>query len=164
MRFTTIMLAHKKSEVQIESEKKYDIYTESSIIAKYFNKFKIYKGNKFFDVIGLVDPWNIAISKRFKKLLEDNNINGWKCYPIQIENTNEQYYIFEVTGKAGLVCNLDEDGDIEYGSILVDEKLWDKSEIFHIGDTKITVCTLRVKEVIEKAKISNIEFWDLNRY
>lgn len=164
MEFTTIRLSHKKSEVQIESEKKYDIYTEDSVIARDFNKFKIYKGSKFFDVIGLVDPWNIAISERFKNLLEDNDINGWKCYPIRIEDYDFKYYIFEVIGKAGIIREYDEDGDRIYGTTRVETETWDSSDIFHIGDTGIRVCTLKVRNIIENAKITNIEFEDLSKY
>lgn len=164
MTFTTIRLAHKKSEVEIESLEKYDLYEDIPIIAKKHNNFKVYKGSKYFDLIGLVDPWNIAISEKFKNLLEENNITGWKCYPIIIQETKLKYYIFEVIGKAGLISDLDEDGDRVYGTTEVEISTWDGSDIFHIGDTATRVCTLKVKEIIEKAKISNIEFWDLNRY
>ena len=164
MEFTTIRLAHKKSEVEIESLEKYDIYEDIPIIAKKHNKFKVYKGSKYFDLIGLVDPWNIAISERFKNLLEENNITGWKCYPITIQETKLKYYIFEVIGKAGLISDLDEDGDRVYGTTEVEIGTWDGSDIFNIGDTATRVCTLKVKKIIEDAKITNIEFWDLNRY
>lgn len=82
MEFTTIRLAHKKSDIEIESLKHYDIYSEVSKIAELHNEFKIYKGKKFYDLIDLVDPWNVSISENFKKVLEMNKLTGWKCYPM----------------------------------------------------------------------------------
>ena len=35
---------------------------------------------------------------------------------------------------------------------------WDGSDIFYLEETFISVCTERVKEIIEKAKITNISF------
>lgn len=164
MKFTTIRLKHSRSEIQIESIKHYDIYSKISTIAEFHNDFKIYKWNKFYDLIGLVDPWNLAISEKFKSILEVNNIKGWKCYPIKIENVNTNYFLLEIIGYVGIVREYDKDGDRIYGTTEVETKTWDGSDIFHIGETGIRVCTPKLKEIIEKAKISNIEFCDLNRY
>ena len=164
MEFTTIRLAHKRSEIEIEAVKKYDIYSDVLTIATEHNNFKIFKGTKFFDIIGLVDPWNFAISERFKNLLTQYNIKGWKVYPINIEGSEFKYYIIDIIGKAGIIREYDEDGDRIYGTTQVDKETWDSSDLFFIGDTKILVCTLRVKEIIEKAKITNIEFEDLSKY
>ena len=164
MEFTTIRLAHKKSEVEIEALKHYDIESDISTILNNNDVFKVFKGSKFFDVISLVDPWNIAISEKFKNLLEGNSIVGWKGHPIKIEGSNLNYYVLEIVGKAGIIREYDEDGDRIYGTTQVDVPSWDRSDIFHIGTTGIRVCTLHVKEVIEKAKITNIEFEDLSKY
>lgn len=164
MEFTTFILARKRSGIEIESLKHYDIYTDIPTIAKNNNIFKIYKGKKFFDLIPLCDPWNYAISEKFKTLLEENNITGWTYHPIEIENTDLKYYLLEITGRAGMISQKDEDGDRIYGTIEVENSTWDGSDIFHIGDTKIKVCNNMVKEIIEKAKLTNIEFEDLSKY
>jgi len=164
MEFTTIRLAHKKSEVEIESVIKYDIYSDIPTIYKNNNLFKIHKGSKFYDAIGLVDPWNIAISDRFKNLLEKNEIKGWSCYPIKIEKTDLKYFIFEIIGRAGLICKYDEDGDVEYGTIEVELGTWDGSDIFNLGKGGIRIINSKVKGIIEEAKITNIEFEDLSKY
>ena len=96
MKFTTIRIAHKKSEVEIESLNKYDIYSDISSILKNNNVFKVFKGSKFYDIIGLLDPWNIAVSENFKNLLENNNITGWKAHPIKIQEISLNYYILEI--------------------------------------------------------------------
>jgi hypothetical protein len=112
----------------------------------------------------LQDPWNFAVSERFKKNLEENNITGWNCYPIIIENTDLKYFGFQITGRAGIISDYDEDGDRVYGSIKVEQETWDGSDIFCIGDTAITVITPKLYELLESSKITNIEFDDLDKY
>ena len=164
MEFKTIVLQNKKSAVEIQALKKYDIDSNIPTILKNNDIFSIYKGTKFFDIISLMDPWNFAISEKFKCLLEENNITGWVCYPIIIQETNLKYYVLEIIGRAGLICEYDEDDGMVYGSLKVQKESWDGSDIFHVGDTGIIVCTNEVKDIIEKAKITNIEFDDLSKY
>lgn len=164
MEYTAMRLAHKRSEIQIESVVHYDICTKIADIVKITTEFTISKGKIAFDLIGLCDPWNIAISGNVKNLLELNHIKGWKAYPINVKGVDVKYYLFEVTGIAGMKCKYDSDGDIEYGSIEVDENTLDGSDIFHIGDTGIRVCTSKVKKLIESNKITNVKFIGLENY
>ena len=151
----------KKGAVCIEANIKYDdmeiFYNPKKIVEN--NVFKIYKGNKFFDLIEYCDPLNFAISEKLKEKLEENKITGWSCYPIVIDGSNEKYYGFQVTGRAGTVTNLDEDGFIPMEDIEFDINTWDGSDIFNLEDAGgIKVCTPRVKEILENAKMTNIEF------
>lgn len=164
MEFTTIRLAHKKSAVEIESLVKYDIYSDIPTILRNNNSFRVFKGSNFYDFIGLVDPWNLAISEKFKNILEKNRITGWKAHPIEIEGVNLNYFILEIIGKAGIIRKYDEDGDRIYGTTEVDVSSWDGSNLFHIGDTGIRVCTINLIDLIEKEEITNVEFEDLCKY
>ncbi len=159
--FYRILNARKKSAIGIEAKVKYDDIDEffKPNILKKENKFSPYQGTKFFDLIAYCDPVNIAISEKLKNILEQNNITGWSYYPIEIEGTDLRYYGFQMLGKAGPVTNLDEDGFVPIDDIEFDVKTWDGSDIFNLEDAGgIKVCTPRVKEVLEKAKITNIGF------
>ena len=107
----------------------------------------------------LGEPINIAISERLKNILEEHNIKGWSCYPIIIENIEGNYYIFHLTGKGGEVTNREKDGCVPmFKPVKWNEAKWDGSEIFNIEGTAMKICTSKVKEIVEKAKLTNIEF------
>ena len=122
--------------------------------------FKVYKGTKNMDLVPFWgEPINIAISERLKSVLEENNIKGWSYYPIKIENIEENYFGFQITGKGGEVTNRLKDGCVPmFKPVKWNEAKWDGSDIFNIEGTFIKVCTSKVKEILEKAKITNIEF------
>ncbi|MEN2402536.1 hypothetical protein GKZ90_0022285 [Flavobacterium sp. MC2016-06] len=162
----TIIRGNKKSAVRIDAKVKYEIFGsfDDPSFLKENNVFKVDEGKVFFDLIGYQDPWNFAISERFKNILEKNNITGWDCYPIIIEDTDLKYFGFQITGKAGIISEYDEDGDRVYGSIKVDLETWDGSDIFCLGDTAIKVISSKLFELIKSSKITNVEFDDLNKY
>jgi hypothetical protein len=121
--------------------------------------FKVYKGTKKMDLLGYCETVNFAISEKLKNLLEENKINGWATYPIKIETIDDNYYGFQITGKGGEVTNRDKYGDIPmFKPVKWNKEKWDGSDIFYIEETFISVCTEKVKEIIEKAKITNISF------
>jgi len=162
----TLVRGNKKGAVRIQSKVKYEIFGsfEDPSFLKENNIFRVDEGNKFFDLIGYQDPWNFAISERFKNVLEENNIKGWNCYPIIIENVELKYFGFQIISRAGLLAEYDEDGDMVYGTIKVDVDTWDGSDIFCIGNTAIMVITSKLYESIKGSKISNVEFDTLDKY
>lgn len=164
MEYTTLILAHKRGEIQIEGAVHYDIYSKVSDISKTTKEFIVVKGKKTFDFIGLCDPWNMAISENVKKLLEDNLITGWKAYPIEVKGVDLQYYLFDVVVKSEMKCKYDINGYKEYGSIEIDEQTIDNSDFFCVGDTAIIACTEKVKTLFESNKITNVEFIGLENY
>lgn len=161
---TTLRLGDRRSAVHIESLVEYDIFSDVHKTLKEHNRFRVYKGKKFFDLIGLKDPWNFAISKKFKDFLELNNVTGWDCYPIIIEKSDLQYYVFQVIAHANLLCKYDKDGDMKYGTIRVEKSSWDGSDIFLLGKGGIKVVSDKLRLLIEKAKITNVEFEELEKY
>lgn len=162
--FKTLRLAQKRSAVEIESIEKYDIYSSVPTILKNNTFFKVYKGIFFYDIIGLVDPWNIAISERFKSILEQHGITGCKYHPIVVSETDLKYYVLEITGRADMICSYDEDGDVKFGSIKVDVPSWDGSDIFLLGKGGIKVVSDKLRLLIENNSITNVEFDDLENY
>ncbi|RZK04370.1 MAG: hypothetical protein EOO46_16735 [Flavobacterium sp.] len=158
--FYTLRKEFKKSAIMIESKIEYDYgkVFENPEILVLNNSFTIHKGKKAFDVILYCDPLNFAISERFKNILEENEVTGWECYPIIIEGLESNYFGFHTTGKGGEVLNLDKDGLVPtFEPIQWDQSKWDGSDIFNIEDTGIKACTQRIKEILEKAKITNLE-------
>ncbi len=163
MKFTTIQLTHKRSEIILEAKVKYELFNSNldDFVIKN-NIFRIDEGTKLYDFIGDQGPLKF-ISENFKNLLEDNNITGLKYYPIIIEGENLKYYYY-TTEQNNSIYEKDEDGDRIYGTFQVDIESWNGADIFYLKDSGATVCTLRVKEIIEKAKITNIDFEDLSNY
>ena len=114
-------------------------------------------GKKFFDVIRFADSLNLAISEKLKKILEENKISGWKCFPIHIENQTEKYYVLQIISKAGPILNLEQVISYEAENREFDLNTWDESDIFTLENTLLFVCNEKVKELFKKNKISNIE-------
>lgn len=163
MEFTTIRVAQKRSQIRLRAEVKYDMFSKE--LDKFIvinNIFSIDEGKKIFDYIEDQGPLKF-MSERFKNLLEENNIKGLQFYPIIIENTDLKYFYY-IENQCESIYKKDEDGDRIYGTFQIDLASWDGSDIFHLKDSGATVCTSRVKEIIEKAKITNVEFEDLSKY
>jgi hypothetical protein len=163
MEFTTIRVAQKRSQIRIKAKVKYDMFSKelNEFIIKN-NIFRVDEGKKFFDYIEDQGPLKF-MSEKFKNLIEDNDIKGLQFFPIIIEGTDVKYYYY-IENQCNSIYEKDEDGDRIYGTFQVDLDSWDGSDIFYLKDSGATVCTPRVKEIIEKAKITNIEFEDLSNY
>ena len=152
--------AHKKSAIKIQSEVKYntlDILQSDSLLIQN-NVFNLDYGKKLFDILQFSDSSNFAISKRVKELLEINNITGWACFPIVIRGISEAYFAFQTLSKAGKILNLEKVNNYETENCEFDISTWDGSDIFNLEETLLSVCTPRVKEILEKAGVTNIEF------
>lgn len=151
--------AMKKGAITVQSKVKYDtlsLIEEDNILIKN-NEFYMDSGKKFFDVIRFADSLNLAISEKLKKILEENKISGWKCFPIHIENQTEKYYVLQIISKAGPILNLEQVISYEAENREFDLNTWDESDIFTLENTLLFVCNEKVKELFKKNKISNIE-------
>lgn len=166
MNFYTIQLGQKRSQVRLRAKVKYDmfkIYPELTFI-KENNVFCVDEGKLFFDFIGDQGPLKF-MSERVKNLIDENGITGLEFFPIIIEGIDLKYYGYVKKKQFNSLCEYDEDGDFIHGTIKVDMSSWDgKTDIFSIKDCGATVCTPRVKDILEKAKITNIEFEELSKY
>ena len=157
--------AYKQSAIKIipkiKGQNDYDSTAVLSVnsILKEKNIFDVYEGKKLFDIIQFADSTcNFAISKKLKKVLDEGNISGWDCFPIEIEGIQEVYYAFVNTSKAGEILNLNDVINYltEYREF--DISTWNGSSIFYLDKTTLNVCTEEVMNLILKEKITNIEF------
>jgi hypothetical protein len=123
------------------------------------NIFRVKMGSKWYDIITFLDGVNFAISKKVKELLEEYKITGWSCFPIIIQGAEEkEYYAFQILSEAGRILNLETLNNYEEEFVKFDITTWNGTDFFTLEETGIAVCVPKVKELIEKAKITNIGF------
>lgn len=164
MNFTTIMLGHKKRQVRLQADVSYDpfqIFPDLQHV-KDNNLFHIDEGDVFYDFIGDQGPLRF-ISDNFKDLLENNGVKGVSFIPIKIYGSKLQYYALLET-QIDSICEHDSDGDHIYGTFQIDFTSWNGEELFYLKDSGAKVCSLRVKELIERHNISNVSFEGLDKY
>jgi hypothetical protein len=159
-KFYTFNSSGKRGVLQIQSEIKYPtlVILGKETELKKNNKFSIDKGKKLFDLIEFADSRHFAISQRFKDCMDINQINGYSTFELIIDGINEKYYGFQNIAEVGPILNQDDLMEMKTESIEFDLSTWDGSEIFHLKDTLLHVCTERVKNIIEENKLTNIEF------
>jgi hypothetical protein len=158
--FFTFNHAWKKGEILIQPKIDFNtlelIGSESPLVK--YPDFNVKKGTKKFDILSFNNSSNFAISEKLKVLLEKNNLTGWSCFPIVIEGLNEKYYAFQNLSEAGIILNLEDYNSYEEECIKFNVNNWSKSDIFHLKDSLINVCTKKVKDILENSEITNIEF------
>lgn len=149
----------KKGCVRIRANVSYDTLTiiDEDTPLKRVSEFKVVKGKKWFDLIQFEDSLNFAISERLKNILQAHKFTGWKCFPIEIEQAIQNYFVFQNVGKAGPILNLDALNNYETDITEFDLNTWDRSDIFNLKETILNACVPSVKHVIEQNKITNIE-------
>lgn len=151
--------AWKKDVIRIQSLVEYDtlslISQDSPLVQN--SKFKIKQGSKLYDIIHFNDSQNFAISQKVKDILETNEFIGWDCFPILIEDINEKYFAFQNISEAGPILNLDAINRLETDRREFDIKSWNGADIFHLQDTLVNVCTGKVKEILVRENISNLD-------
>lgn len=146
-----------------------------------FQQRKSYGGQKITDFLntgwgGLLTP----ISDKVLNLLIENNITGWKTYPIRVfdkkGNEIEGYHGFSITGRCKdldltLVKERVEYQYRESGPIYhhikgfpLDISTWDSSDIFILSGTGYSFMSKKVYSIFKKAKVSNIEYIKVSEY
>lgn len=159
MNFYKFRGAYSKNEARIQADVEYDTQSflgvETPLV--YFNKFKVAQGKTLYDIVEFHDSTNFAISEKLNNILLENNVTGWKSFPIVIDGRNESFYAFQNLSEAGPILNLDALNRYETEITEFDIKTWDGSDIFHLKDTGINVCTEKVMELIERNRVSNIK-------
>jgi len=152
-----------RAAIRIETTIKYDyeeVFKDPTVLKN--GLFIVYKGTKAMDLVAYCETVNFAVSEKLKTILEGNNVKGWGWYPIEIKNIEGRYFGFQIIGKGGEVTNREKDGCVPmFKPVEWDEAKWDGSDIFSLEGTAIKVCTQKVKDILEKEKITNIEFRSL---
>ncbi len=138
-----------------------DIISDKSNLVNLQGTFRASEGTIAADVIRFENSLNFVISKKMKNLLDQNRITGWGDFPIKIEGIKDDYFIFQNLSKAGHILNLDDVNNYVTENREFDLNTWDGSDIFNLENTLLNVCTERVKDILEKAKITNLNICPL---
>ena len=127
-------------------------------------------GKRFRDVLDNRGG-EMLISDRLKQLLFDNNITGWKSYPIRMydKRGNEVYGYsgFSVTGRCGGTLEYRTDkvcyanGYRFFEGLSFDIAQWDGSDIFMVNGNRSIIITKLVYKLFKENKIDAIEMFAL---
>ena len=126
-------------------------------------------GNKLRDVLGLSLH---LISDRFKNILNESGLTGWKSYPILLYDKKgrqiEGYNGFSITGRAGNIQKFDNPPtELGYSpkssGCYFDFDAWDGSDIFLVLPGYIII-TKKFAEVLLNNKVSGIRLHRLTDY
>jgi hypothetical protein len=161
--FYEIEIKREENEALIESLVEYDqikLKRAEYTPAEPF-EMEITEGDKLYDIIGFQDTSNFAISDRLYSLLKEHRITGWKAYEINIKGVNEKYHGLQVTGRCGKLKQPKKAGF--YTGYKFDYNNWDKSDLFSPNETVLLFCTKKVRDLLTKNKITNIELKDITK-
>ena len=133
-------------------------------------------GHKLTDLLDTgYDPLYL-ISDRLRSILEENELTGWKCFPIRIfdKKRNEVlgYHGFSITGRCGPIdhkkatiiekCQIPEWPVRKYyKGLYVGLDKWDGSDFFIPEKSAWPIITKRTADLIKKNKITNIVIQNL---
>ncbi|MBE6190134.1 MAG: hypothetical protein E7145_04240 [Rikenellaceae bacterium] len=130
-------------------------------------------GKRFRDVLDNRGG-EMLISDRLKQLLFDNNITGWKSYPIRMydKRGNEVYGYsgFSVTGRCGGTLEYRTDkvcyanGYRFFEGLSFDIAQWDGSDIFMVNGNRSIIITKLVYKLFKAHKIDAIDMCALPEY
>lgn len=130
-------------------------------------------GKKMRDILDTRYPPLYLISDRFKNVLEECGITGWKSYPITLfdkkGNRVEGYNGFSITGRAGKIqkfvqfqtqCDYSADTEGYYFDI----DTWDGSDLFNTEGSWHIIASERFIKVLVENKITACEYCRLADY
>lgn len=132
-----------------------------------------YKG-KFNDILDTGSVSLYLISENMKKVLEDNELTGWKVFPIRLfdlkGNEMDGYYGFSIVGRCGRVSydqsEIKEKRMVPQGPLFqyykgISFDRWDSSDFFIPEKTAHIFITKKAAEILKKNKISNMSLVNL---
>ena len=130
-------------------------------------------GKRMRDILDTRYPPLYLISDRFKVILEESGITGWKSYPIALfdkkGNPVNGYNGFSITGRAGkmqkydqlpLECGYSVDADGYYFDI----NTWDGSDLFNTEGSWHIIASERFIKVLVDNKITACDYCRLTDY
>ncbi len=156
----------------------YDIKKdEIKKIKKQKIRFGLHSGTTPGDIIGGTPVLNFY-SENFVRLLKENKIKSFKAYPVIFDskyNIQMKYYYLDLTSKVSEIIStkgkynihFDDKGKRSlYGrnGLYFNLKEWNGNDIFGIKDTLHVIVTKRLKDLIEKTKLKNVVFTNVEKY
>jgi hypothetical protein len=135
------------------------------------------QGRKRFDLIGATFTEVVLLSQRTTDLLLSSNVTGWSTYPVRIFDKDgsvvDGYSGLSVLGRCGPQQPERTQHETRLGRLgapypvrkgfYFDEHSWDGSDIFCPAGSTFKLVTRRVKDLLESAKITNINFCALDQ-
>ena len=146
-----------------------------------FQQKPSYGGKKITDFLNTGFGTKLTpISDKVLDILVDNNITGWKTYPIQVfdKKGNEVlgYHGFSITGRCKDldISLLKERVDVQYyesGPVRkyykgfpLDLSAWDGSDMFLLSGTGFNFINKKVYSLFKKHKVTNIQYEKVTDY
>ncbi len=128
-------------------------------------------GKTLSDILDTEHPWLYLISERFRKVLVQNKLTGWKIYSIKLYDKKGSeilgYHGFSITGHCGQVdyekSKIVEERLIPTGPLVkfykgrfINLESWDGSDFFLPKGTIGSTVNEKAAEILRKEKISNL--------
>ncbi|MBQ3711831.1 MAG: hypothetical protein II891_05490 [Bacteroidales bacterium] len=133
--------------------------------------FHQFDGRVLRDALDMRAHHPILVSDNLLKILTDNQITGWRSYPVLVYdkkgNEIRGYNGFTVTGRGGEVKFLKDKDRIPYDNrkpfIQWDKSQWDGSDFFWVKPLYL-FATKRVQDVFKREKIKYLRLSPLSDY
>lgn len=132
-------------------------------------------GKKIRDMLDTGHPLLYLISDRFKEILEENHLTGWKSYSVNLfdkeGNEINGYHGISITGRCG---------DIDYNKCEIIEKKMSTGQVYKVykglyvglnesdgtdfflpGKSMKTIVTSRAAKLIKENKLTNVDLVNL---
>ena len=128
-------------------------------------------GHKLTDILDTGYPPLYLISDRMKTILEENDLTGWKCFPVRVFDKKKKevlgYHGFSIVGRCGPIDHkkatiiekrlLPEWPLRKYHKgLYVGLDKWDGTDFFIPENSAWPIITKRTADLLKKNKITNI--------
>jgi hypothetical protein len=146
--FYSLLSGQKSSEVILCSNFENDFFDVFAGKIRYKEPLKtnVKLGSKLYDILSFDDGVNIAMSEKLYRLLNKNDITGWKSYPIFIKNVTSKYYGLQIVGKSGKLKEPKEQGF--YKGYRFETNTWDDSDFFSPDGTHLRFLSQRLRDLL----------------
>lgn len=138
--------------------------------------FKQAYGKKLLDILGTGWPGLYLISDKMKKILKENQLTGWKTFPIKLYDKKENeilgYQGFSVVGRCGPID--DRKAEIVnrqriptgptfkvYKGLYIGLDKWDGSDFFIPNESLFFIVTKKTQVILSQINLTNIQFKNL---
>ena len=154
--FYNFQWAQKKDEVLFDPLNEYNEQKlmRGEFLVKDPFEVNISEGRKFYDIVHFQDPFNFAISEKLYEILIEAGFTGWQGYKITINDRDEKYFGFQVSGRCGELKRPKAPGIIN--GYTFEERTWDGADFFCPDKTLLIFCTDRVIKFLKANHISNV--------
>ena len=139
--------------------------------------FKQDHGKKLADILGTGWPGLFLVSDRLKKILEDNELTGWKTFPIKVYDKKKNevlgYHGFSIVGRCGSInykkAEICERQSFPtgpfykvYKGLYVGLDKWDGNDFFIPDESIFFIVTNKAAEILQKNKVTNLVLENLS--